>query len=56
VDPAAAQSTTSQVGKKILIRRSQFDRWLESHPFQPVDSIDIDLIVNNVMKDLRKAS
>ncbi len=45
-----------QVGKKILIRRSQFDHWLESHPFQPTGAIDIEKMVDEVMSDLRKAS
>lgn len=45
-----------QVGNKILIRRSVFDRWLEAHPFRPVVSIDIDLVVNDVLHGLRKAS
>lgn len=45
-----------QVGNKILIRRSVFDRWLEAHPFQPVVSIDIELVVNDVLHGLRKAS
>lgn len=38
---------------KLLIKRSTFDRWLEAHPYTPVDSIDLSLIVNDVMKDLR---
>jgi excisionase family DNA binding protein len=45
-----------QVGKKILIRRSVFDRWLEAHPFQPAISIDIDAVVHDVLHGLRKAS
>lgn len=36
----------SQVGTKILVRRTVFDRWLESHE---VKSIDINGIVNDVM-------
>jgi excisionase family DNA binding protein len=45
-----------QVGKKILIRRSQFDQWLESHPCQSAGVVDIVRIVDEVMSDLRKAS
>ena len=45
-----------QVDKKILIRRSVFDRWLEAHPFRPIVSIDIDRVVDDVLHDLRKAS
>jgi excisionase family DNA binding protein len=26
-----------QVGKKILVRRGTFDRWLEAHGLKPVD-------------------
>ena len=26
-----------QVGRKILVRRSAFDRWLNGHQFKPVD-------------------
>ena len=45
-----------QVGKKLLIRRSVFDRWLEAHPFRPIVAIDIDRAVDEVLRDLRKAS
>jgi len=44
-----------QVEKKILIRRSSFDRWLEAHPFRPVSSIDIDAVVDDVLLGLGKA-
>jgi hypothetical protein len=42
-----------QVEKKILIRRSQFDCWLESHPIQSANSIDINGIIEEVMKDMK---
>ena len=45
-----------QVEKKILIRRSLFDQWLEAHPFRPIVSIDINRVVDDVLHDLRKAS
>jgi hypothetical protein len=45
-----------QVDKKILIRRSIFDRWLEAHPYRPAVSIDVGRFVDDVLKDLRKAS
>jgi Helix-turn-helix domain len=44
-----------QIDKKILIRRSQFDRWLESHPVQLASVIEIDAIVEEVMKDMKGA-
>jgi len=34
-----------QVGGKILVRRSQFDAWLEQHRIEPISSLDIDGIV-----------
>lgn len=40
-----------QVDRKIFVRRSQFDRWLESHPLQ-TDSVDIDRIVDEVVGSL----
>jgi len=46
----------SQVGKKLLFRRSTFDRWMEAHPFRPVDSIDVSRIVDDVLIEFRKAS
>lgn len=46
----------SQVGRKLLFRRSTFDRWLEAHAFRPADAIDIGNIVNDVLIEFRKAS
>jgi hypothetical protein len=45
-----------QVDKKILIRRSVFDRWLEAHPYQPVISIDVGRVTDEIVSSLRKAS
>jgi excisionase family DNA binding protein len=45
-----------QAEKKILIRRSQLDRWLESHAVQSSGAGDIDGIVNDVMASLAGAS
>ena len=42
-----------QVGNKILIRRSSFDRWLESHPIQSASAIDINGIVDEVLRDMK---
>lgn len=39
----------SKVGAKILVRRSVFDRWLES---QKLDSICLDGIVNEIIADV----
>jgi excisionase family DNA binding protein len=41
-----------QVDKKILVRRTQFDRWLEVHPLRPADSVNVDGIVNDLIGSL----
>ena len=41
-----------QVDKKILVRRSEFDRWLEVHPIRPAESVNIDGIVNDLVSSL----
>jgi len=41
---------------KILIKRSKFDQWLEAHPIQLIDSIDINQIADEIIKGLRKAA
>ena len=47
----------SQVaGGKILVKRSRFDVWLEAHPFQAIDSIDVAGVVDEIMNDFRKAA
>lgn len=46
----------SQVGKKLLFRRSTFDHWLEAHPFTPADAVDVSRIVDDVLVEFRKAS
>jgi len=44
-----------QVGKgKLLVKRSQFDRWLEAHPFRPPESIDVGRIVDEVINELTR--
>jgi len=45
-----------QVGRKILVRRTVFDRWLDQHPLQPAESIEISGIVNEIMSELSKAN
>jgi excisionase family DNA binding protein len=39
-----------RVGGKILVKRSEFDRWMEA--FHQRDRADLDLIVQQVVKDL----
>lgn len=39
----------SQVGTKILVRRSVFDRWLEDHQ---VKSIDVESMVEEILADV----
>jgi excisionase family DNA binding protein len=41
-----------RVGTKILIRRSKFDRWLESHRLVPSGSIDVTATVEQIINDL----
>ena len=38
-----------RVGTKILVRRSVFDQWLESHR---LETIDVGCIVNGIVSDL----
>jgi len=38
-----------RVGTKILVRRSEFDRWLENHRLEPSD---LGSIVNEMVADL----
>jgi hypothetical protein len=40
-------------GGKLLVSRSRLDRWLESHPFQPLHNVDVDQIADDVLKDLK---
>ena len=41
-----------QVGGKILVRRRDFDNWLERHPVQPADSVDVDGMVEDILGGL----
>jgi hypothetical protein len=50
VDPLPA----CQVEKKILVRRSAFERWLERHAIQSLDLKEIEKTVNEVLSGLRK--
>jgi len=48
VDPLPAV----QVDGKILVRRSQFDAWLERYRIKPSASVDVDAIVNGLLRDV----
>jgi len=41
-----------QVGKKLLVRRSDFDAWLEDHRFGPIESINVSGLVNDLLSEL----
>ena len=41
-----------QVGKKLLVRRSDFDAWLENHQFRPIESINVSGLVNDLLSEL----
>ncbi len=46
VDPLPAV----RVGGKILVRKSDFDAFLERHPVKPLDAVDVDGIVREVLE------
>ncbi len=46
VDPLPAV----RVSGKILVRRSQFDAWLERHRIRPLAEVDVDDIVRGVLE------
>jgi hypothetical protein len=47
----------SQVQRgKILVSRIKFDRWLEAHPYQPIDSINVGEVTDEIMNQFRKAA
>ena len=46
VDPLPA----AKVCGKVLVRRSDFDNYLQHHRIKPLQEIDIDAIVRNVVK------
>ncbi len=48
VDPLPA----CQVGKKILVRRSAFDRWLERHAVQSFDEKEVANTVSEILSSL----
>jgi len=42
-----------QVGRKILVSRRMFDTWLERHQVRPLEEINIDVIVHEVLEGVR---
>jgi excisionase family DNA binding protein len=42
----------SQVGAKLLIKRSDFDRWMTSHRVTQIKSVDVDAVVSEVLAGL----
>jgi excisionase family DNA binding protein len=40
-----------RVNGKILVRRSQFDVWLERHRITPDAQVDVNAIVNGLLRD-----
>ena len=59
VDSSAGESTAraSQAGRgKILVKRSHLDAWLEAHPYQPIDSINVDQVADEIIDQFRKAA
>lgn len=43
-------------GGKILVKRSHLDAWLEAHPYQPIDSINVDQVADEIIDQFRKAA
>ena len=41
---------------KILVKRGQFDSWMEAFPYQPVESIDVNHITDEIIDQFRKAA
>jgi hypothetical protein len=41
---------------KLLVKRSQFDSWLETHQHQPLNSINVDQITDEIVDQFRKAA
>lgn len=43
----------TRIGGKVLVRRSEFDRFLERHQVQPLAAIDVGRIVDEVVRQHR---
>jgi hypothetical protein len=45
----------AQVEKgKLLVKRSQFDLWLQAHPFRSTEAVDVGRIVDEVMNEFNR--
>jgi hypothetical protein len=49
VDPLPAV----RIRTKIYVRRTTFDRWLESHPVVPSESLDVTAIADQIISELK---
>jgi hypothetical protein len=49
VDPLPA----ARIRTKIYVRRTTFDRWLESHPVVPAESLDVTAIADQIISELK---
>ena len=58
MDSPAGESTAgiAGAGGKILVKRSHLDAWLEAHPYQPIDSINVDQVADEIIDQFRKAA
>lgn len=39
---------------KILVKRSQFDRWLEEHAYRSTEAVDVGRIVDEVINEFKR--
>lgn len=49
VDPLPAV----RIQAKIYVRRTTFDRWLESHPLVPAETVDVVAIADQIISELK---
>jgi hypothetical protein len=54
--PVNPLPASQAAGGKILIKRSRLDAWLEAHPYQSINAIDVDQITDDVIDQFRKAA
>jgi excisionase family DNA binding protein len=54
--PVNPLPASQPAGGKILIKRSNLDAWLEAHPYQPINSINVDRITDEIIDQFRKAA
>ncbi len=50
--PGDKSAAGGRVGTKILVRRSEFDAWLEAHPLGPAGTVDVDGIVEQITSEV----